>query len=171
MPLEAGSSGLLPPAAPALPVTVPSVSLPSATLKARVGDDNFPPFLVRETLQKSTWNSISNHIFNGWMIEMVISPTIFFCMVKTFGLFQVPGGCCLVFLFLRDWKFAKNMSLKMDFFIVLDDVLLFPNAFVKGDVVFSTSCRGLPRKKNTSNTSHIYYHGNPKPSFFPYFWV
>ena len=32
--VEAGSSGLLPPAAPAVPVTVPSVTLPSATLKA-----------------------------------------------------------------------------------------------------------------------------------------
>jgi len=40
---------------------------------------------------------------------------------------------------------------------VLDDVLFFPNAFVKGDVDFLHFVwRQKPRKKNTSNTFHTF---------------
>ena len=40
---------------------------------------------------------------------------------------------------------------------VLDDVLLFPNAFVKGDVVLSTSCRGLETTEKTKHFKHFPY--------------
>ena len=65
---------------------------------------------------------------------------------------------------------------KNGFFIVLDDVLLFPNAFVKGDVVFSTSCRGFEttEKKHFKHFPYI-LPWEPKTFIFrgdnPYFWV
>ena len=74
---------------------------------------------------------------------------------KKFGFSS--SRCVLnVFLVVRGWTFAKNMIQKM-FFIVLDDVLLFPNAFVKGDVVFSTSCRGFETTEKTKHFKHFPY--------------
>ena len=96
----------------------------------------------------------------------------FFLHGKNIWVVSSSRWVLLGFFVSKGLEICQKHEPKNGFFIVLDDVLLFPNAFVKGDVVFSTSCRGFETtEKNTSNTSHIYYHGNPKPSFFPYFWV
>jgi len=88
------------------------------------------------------------------MIEMVISPTIF-CHGKKIGLFfKFLVGVECFFLFLRGWKFAKNMSLKMDltFWMMF---FFFQTPLSKVMWIFSTSCGGRNHGKKTLQTLSI----------------